>query len=243
MNDLDLFASAGDGLTIEHFGLTDDGTPFVYAQPFAHAMGYGRVQEALRRLDDGEKGVSIRHTLGGDQEVAVIFEDGIWELIFRSSLPTAKAIKSRVKAILKQLRETGVVDVRVPEQPAAPPMTELEMARKYVATLERNAVLEPKAEAHDAFMSADGCYLIGNVAKMLGMGQNALFALLRDEHILIKGGRRHNTPYQQYAHHFKVTASSYSDTEGVEHTTNTTYVKPSGVDFIRKVLKMPAVAS
>lgn len=121
------------------------------------------------------------------------------------------------------------------------PLTELEMARNYVTALEQLAIAGPKAEAHDAFMSADGCYLIGNVAKMLGLGQNQLFARLRDEHILIKGGRRHNTPYQQYAHHFKVTASSYSDTDGVEHTTNTTYVKPSGVDFIRKVLKMPAV--
>lgn len=123
------------------------------------------------------------------------------------------------------------------------PLTELEMAKAYVTALERNAELEPKAEAHDAFMSADGCYLIGNVAKMLGLGQNTLFARLRDEHILISGGRRHNTPYQQYAHHFKVTASSYSDSDGVEHTTNTTYVKPSGVDFIRKVLKMPARTS
>lgn len=123
------------------------------------------------------------------------------------------------------------------------PLTELEMAKAYVAALERNALLEPKAEAHDAFMSGDGCYLVGTVAKMLGLGQNQLFTRLREEHILIKGGRRHNTPYQQYAHHFKVTATSYSDSEGVEHTTSTTYVKPSGVDFIRKVLKMPAVTS
>ena len=117
------------------------------------------------------------------------------------------------------------------------------MAKSYVAALEQLAVAAPKLEAHDAFMSADGCYLIGNVAKMLGLGQNQLFARLRDEHILIKGGRRHNTPYQQYAHHFKVAATSYEDSEGVQHTTSTTYVKPSGVDFIRKVLKMPAVIS
>lgn len=120
------------------------------------------------------------------------------------------------------------------------PMTELEMARNYVAALERVAVLEPKAEAHDAFMSAEGCYLIGTVAKALGLGQNQLFARLRDENILITGGRRHNTPYQQYMRHFKVTTSSYEDSDGVSHTTYTTHVKPSGVDFIRKVLKMPA---
>lgn len=235
-NDLDLFAHAGDGLAPEHFGIDEHGRAYVMASVFAKAMGYRDAGNALRILDDAEKGTQIVSTPGGDQRASVIFEDGIWELIFRSTLPSAMSIKSRVKSILRQLRETGVVDTR-------PPMTELEMARKYVATLERNAVLEPKAEAHDAFMSADGCYLIGNVAKMLGLGQNQLFARLRDEHILIKGGRRHNTPYQQYAHHFKVTATSYSDSEGVEHTASTTYVKPSGVDFIRKVLKMPAVAS
>lgn len=120
------------------------------------------------------------------------------------------------------------------------PMTELEMARNYVAALERVAVLEPKAEAHDAFLSGDGCYLVGAVAKMLGLGQNQLFARLRDEHILITGGRRHNIPYEQYMRHFKVIASSYEDSDGVSHATYTTYVRPSGVDFIRKVLKMPA---
>lgn len=234
--DLDLFASAGDGLAPDHFGIDEHGRAYVQAPVFAKAMGYRDAGNALRILDDAEKGTQIVSTPGGDQRTSVIYEDGIWELIFRSTLPSAMSIKARVKAILRELRENGVVDTRAP-------MTEIEAARKYLATLERNAILEPKAEAHDAFMSADGCYLIGNVAKMLGLGQNQLFARLREEHILIKGGRRHNTPYQQYAHHFKVAASTYSDSEGVEHTTSTTYVKPSGVDFIRKVLKMQAVSS
>jgi DNA-damage-inducible protein D len=133
-------------------------------------------------------------------------------------------------------REAEVTGATAPRRP----MTELEMARKYVAALEKLDEARPKVEAHDAFMSADGCYLIGAVAKMLGLGQNQLFARLRDEHILITGGRRHNVPYQQYMRHFKVTARSYEDSEGVSHTTYTTYVRPSGVDFIRKVLKMPA---
>jgi hypothetical protein len=37
----------------------------------------------------------------------VVFEDGMWELIFRSTLPGAKGIKQQVKAILRQIRETG----------------------------------------------------------------------------------------------------------------------------------------
>lgn len=236
MTEMDLFASVGDELTAEHFGLADDGTPYVIAAVFAKVLGYGRVQEALRRLDEDEKGVSIRHTLGGDQQISVIYEDGIWELIFRSTLPSAKALKARVKAILRQLRETGYVDTH------EKPMSELEMAQGYVRALQRNAELEPKAEAYDSFMTAEGDYAIGTVAQMLGTGQNRLFARLRDEHVLITGGKRHNTPYQQYAHHFRVVTRTFSDNDGAEKSRFTTYVKPSGVDFIRKVLKLQALA-
>jgi anti-repressor protein len=232
----------GDGLSIDHFGLTEDGRPFVIAGAFARAMGYRDAANMLRILDEDEKGTQIVSTPGGDQVVSVVYEDGIWELIFRSTKPSAKTIKDRVKVILRQLRETGVVDTRERQADVAQrPMSELQMARGYVAALERIAEIEPKAEAHDAFMSAEGDYPIGTVAKMLGTGQNRLFARLREEHILIDGGRRHNTPYQQYAHHFRVVARTRTDEQGGERTTQTTYVRPSGVDSIRKVLKMPAV--
>lgn len=166
------------------------------------------------------------------QEVLVVNESGLYDLVFHSRVPAAHRFKQWVKAILRELRETGVVDTR------QKPMTELEMARQYVAALERNAELEPKAEAYDEFMTAEGDYAIGTVAQMLGTGQNRLFARLRDEHVLISHGKRRNTPYQQYAHHFRVVTRTYSGSNGEERTSHTTYVKPSGVDFIRKVLKL-----
>lgn len=232
MTELDLFTNAGDGLDASHFGIDESGTPYVFAGKFAAALGYRQTKNALDQLDAEEKGFAETETPGGRQRVAVIYEDGIWELIFRSTLPSARSIKARVKAILRELRETGYVDTR------DKPMSELEMARKYVAALERNAELEPKAEAYDRFITADGDYALGTVAKMLGTGQNRLFARLRDEHILITGGKRHNTPYQQYAHHFRVVTRTFTDNDGDERSSFTTYVKPTGVDFIRKVLKM-----
>lgn len=234
MSELDLFT--GDGLDASHFGLTDEGVPYVFASHFAKALGYRDAEKATRLLDDSETGtqiVGIRSANGIVQrrELSVIYEDGIWELIFRSTLPSAKALKSKVKAILRELRETGSVST-------GRPMTELDMARKYVATLERNAELEPKAEAYDSFMTADGDYPVGTAAQMLGMGQNTLFARLRDEQIFIAGGARHNTPYQQYLKHFRVVTRSYADNDGKEKASFTTFVRPTGVDFIRKVLKL-----
>jgi prophage antirepressor-like protein len=93
------------------FGVTEGGRPYAVASDYAKAMGYTRTSDALKLLDDDEKGAAICRTPGGKQELRVIFEDGMWELIFRSSLPGAKAIKTRVKAILRQIRETGRYEV------------------------------------------------------------------------------------------------------------------------------------
>jgi prophage antirepressor-like protein len=89
------------------FGSTEDGRPYAVAADYAKTMGYTRTSDALKILDEDEKGAAICRTPGGPQEMKVIYEDGIWELIFRSTLPGATAIKARVKAILKQIRETG----------------------------------------------------------------------------------------------------------------------------------------
>ena len=103
-----VFEIQGKGI---RFGQTDDGMLFSIALDFAKAMGYGQASDATRLLDDEEKGQQIVLTPGGPQRMNVIYEDGMWELVFRSTLPEAKAIKSRVKAILRQIRETGRYEV------------------------------------------------------------------------------------------------------------------------------------
>lgn len=103
-NTLAVFDVAGANI---RFGQTDAGIPFSVASDFAKSMGYLQASDATRLLGDDEKGQQIVLTPGGQQRVNVIYEDGMWELIFRSTLPGAKAIKSRVKAILREIRETG----------------------------------------------------------------------------------------------------------------------------------------
>ena len=93
------------------FGVTDDDRIYVVASDIAKAMGYRDAANATRTLDEDEKGTRLVSTPGGDQHVYVIYEDGIWELIFRSSLPGAKLIKKRVKEILREIRRTGRYEV------------------------------------------------------------------------------------------------------------------------------------
>lgn len=197
-NDLDLFANAGDGLGSEHFGIDEHGRAYVVASVFAKAMGYSSTQKATDLVDEDEKGhedIRTRSTSGVEQvrRLVVIYEDGIWELIFRSTLPSARSIKTRVKAILRELRETGVVDTR-------PPMSELEMARNYVAALERLAIAEPAAHSWNQLADASGDYSLREAAQILDRdpsirtGQNRLAKTLKNFGWTDRNGR----PYQQH---------------------------------------------
>lgn len=130
---------------------------------------------------------------------------------------------------------------------------ELTTAQKALEVIgELNAIVEtqrqaveamtPKAEAYDQFMDADGTYSVGAVAKMLGLSQNKTFDRLRNEGVLIAKGAMRNTPYQQYMHHFSVKAYEFERSDGTRGTSYTTRIQPSGVDFIRRKLNIPALA-
>ncbi len=104
MSEIALFDVEGNGW---RFGRDDDGTSWAVATDLAKSFDHRDAEKVTRLLEEDEKGTRIVGTPGGPQELAVVFEDGIWELIFLSRKPEAKAIKKRVKAILKQIRQTG----------------------------------------------------------------------------------------------------------------------------------------
>lgn len=59
------------------------------------------------------------------------------------------------------------------------------------------AIAAPKVEFADRVGGASGI-LIGNFAKVVGIGPNKLFAWMRDHKILIASGSRRNVPMQEY---------------------------------------------
>lgn len=99
----------------------------------------------------------------------------------------------------------------------------------------------PKVEAYDNFLDATGKYSVGSVAKMIGSSQNKLFRDLRNAGVLISKGSMRNTPYQQYMHHFEVKAHEFERSNGELGCSYTTYVQPSGIDFIRRKLDLPSI--
>jgi anti-repressor protein len=242
MNELDLFAAAGDGLDISHFGLTDGGIAYVVAGPFAKALGYSATAAATRILDDAEKGMQIVHTPGGDQRVSVIYEDGIWELIFRSTLPSARSVKARVKAILRQLRETGVVDTRPPRELTRLELIDLardaEVGR--LAAEQRVAELEPAATSWSQLADATGDFSVREAAQVLdrdtaiSTGQRRLFTFLKAEGWLSPGG----VPYQRHVDcgRLALRVGSFEKSDGGTVVTRQVRVTVKGLHDLHKRL-------
>ena len=104
-----------------------------------------------------------------------------------------------------------------------------------------NKELAPKAEAFESFLDTTGKFSVGAVAKMLGTSQNKLYRDLRNLGVIIPKGAMRNTPYQKYMHHFEVKAHEYERSNGEMGCSYTTYVQPSGIDFIRRKLGLPSI--
>lgn len=98
------------------------GEPWAAAIDVAKALGYKEPQKAIRtHVDPEDKGVSKMDTPGGNQDVVIINESGLYSLILSSKLPKAKAFKRWVTSeVLPTLRKTGSYSVK-PEPPVFEP--------------------------------------------------------------------------------------------------------------------------
>ncbi|MGJ0393046.1 MAG: BRO-N domain-containing protein [Methylocystis sp.] len=90
-----------------------NGEPWFVARDVCDVLGLVHVAKSLSRLDDDERGVHTVHTLGGDQQMSIISESGLYALIFTSRKPEARVFRKWVTAeVLPALRKTGVYDMR-----------------------------------------------------------------------------------------------------------------------------------
>ncbi|ARB21531.1 BRO-N domain-containing protein [Klebsiella sp. K794] len=90
-----------------------DGSPWFFASDVCRAIGIANHRDAVRKLDDDEKGVGSTDTLGGEQESVIISESGLYTLILRCrDAVTPGTIPYRFRKwvtseVLPQIRKTG----------------------------------------------------------------------------------------------------------------------------------------
>ena len=202
----------------------EDGQVLFCGKDVAKALGYKDTTNAMKRHC---RGVVKRHpitdSLGRTQEAVFITEPDLYRLITHSKLQTAERFERWVfEEVLPAIRRTG--GYMVAKQDETP---EQIMARAVLVaqdTIERQKrqidELKPKALFADAVAASDGTCLVGELAKMLkqngvNIGQNRLFAWLRENGYLGKTGSNRNVPTQrsmeQGLFRIKETAVTHSD--------------------------------
>lgn len=87
----------------------DIDNPLFLAKDVAQMIDNKNVSQMLNVVDDDEKVIYNVYTLGGNQDAWFLTEYGLYEVLMQSRKPIAKQFKKEIKAILKQLRQTGVV--------------------------------------------------------------------------------------------------------------------------------------
>lgn len=85
-----------------------NGEPWFVGKDICDLLGLVNSRKSLQALDEDEKGVTNGYTLGGNQELTVINESGLYHLIFISRKPEAKSIRRWVTGtVLPSIRRTG----------------------------------------------------------------------------------------------------------------------------------------
>ncbi|CAK7025519.1 BRO-N domain-containing protein [Saezia sanguinis] len=85
-----------------------DDDPWFVASDVATILGYASAKDMVRMLDDDEKGRQIVPTLGGNQEMTIISEPGLYKTIIKSQKAEAKPFQRWVTHdVLPSIRKTG----------------------------------------------------------------------------------------------------------------------------------------
>lgn len=224
----------------------DDAVWFVAAD-VCRVLDLGNTAMAVERLDADEKGISSIDTPGGNQQMAVVNEAGLYALILTSRKPQAKEFKRWVThEVLPSIRKRGLYAVdEVLENPdlLISTLVELKKERAEKKRLElENAVkaqqiaeLQPKASYYDVVLACPDLVTITQIAKDFGMSAKKLNQILKEKKVQFKQGKTWFL-YQKYAEQGYTQSKTYLYDDD-NHTAMHTLWTQKGRLFIYGLLK------
>ncbi len=211
MTDLQIFNSPEFGAirTIEK-----DGEPWFVGKDVATILGYAKPLNALATHIDEDDSLKqgLTDNMGRMQETIFINESGLYSLVLSSKLPNAKKFKRWVtNEVIPSIRKHGAyMTPETLEKVLLSPDTLMQLAQNLKDEQEKRKALEAQIESQKPAVLFTGAVetsktsiLIGELAKMLkqngiNIGQNRLFAWMREKGYLIKRkGTDYNMPTQR----------------------------------------------
>lgn len=225
-----------------------DNEPWFVAGDVAAILGYRMASDLTRRLDEEDRGTRSVRTPGGDQQMAVISEAGMFDAVLGSHVVGAREFKRWVThEVLPSIRKTGKFgQVALPSKAELARMViESETARELAEA--RVAELEPAADAWTALADAAGDYSLREAAEVLSRdggistGQNRLLKFLREVRWVDSKGM----PYQSQIElgRLAVRTRTYDDPiTGEPKLATQLRVTAKGVDAVYKLMTTPKPA-
>ena len=212
--------------------------PLFEASEVAGWLGVQNVSQMLKQadIDEAEKAIFLKYTLGGNQKTLFITEDAMYEVLMRSRKKEAKPFRKEIKKYLKSIRLTGAAIEEGREQ---------EMVNYYFSSLSSdlqgqivNELIEKNKELqqfYDDLMNTEGLMQINTVAKELGIGEYTLFAYLRGKKVFFYDKDKVNVPYERFRKEGKFVVKETPCHDG--NIRSVTYATKKGLEYIRKILR------
>lgn len=232
--------------------------PLFLAKEIAECIDYDKssLNKLVASVDDDEKVRNIIPTPGGNQQVWMLTEDGLYEVLMQSRKPIAKQFKKGVKQILHEVRTQGGYIVTRQEETDDEIMAKaLSIAQRTIAKREeRIKQLEaenvskqstidyqagelqkaaPKVNYYDTTLQSVNTQTATQVAKSIGMDAQKLNKHLKEAGIIYyqSGQWLLKQPYASWHLHATRT-QTYTRSDGSTGTSTYTVWTEKGKRFI-----------
>ena len=238
-----------------------DDEPYFSLNDVCRILEIKNPRDAKSRLNlDGVGSTYGVDSLGRRTDVTMINESNLYKLIFQSRKPEAERFADWVTSeVLPAIRKHGAyMTDGVIERTLSDPDYLIMLATNLKEEKAKRALAEavnernkPKVLFADTVSASKRSCLMGELAKMISqeairqgkldkkIGQNKLFAWMRNKGYLCKGGERRNQPKQTYIEQglFEMKKGSYINSDGVSIITTTPKVTGKGqIYFVNKFL-------
>lgn len=258
MNDLKIFENNEFG---EVRTTVIDGEPYFSLNDVCRILEIKNPRDAKSRLNlDGVGTTDGVDSLGRRTDVTMINESNLYKLIFQSRKPEAERFADWVTSeVLPAIRKHGAyMTDGVIERTLTDPDYLIMLATNLKEEKAKRALAEaqneknkPKVLFADTVSASKRSCLMGELAKMISqeairqgkldkkIGQNKLFAWMRNKGYLCKGGERRNQPKQSYVEQglFEIKKGTRLDGQGNNVVTSTTKITGKGqIYFVNKFL-------
>ena len=232
--------------------------PLFLAQEVAEVLNYSESNSSklTNLVESDEKVRNIITTPGGNQEVWLLTEDGLYEVLFQSRKPIAKEFKKGVKEILKTIRKTGgyiaTKQDDTPEEIMARALTiaQATLAKREERLMQLEAETEqqqvtieiqteeikkaaPKVSYYDNHLQSVNTQTSTQAAKQIGMDAEKLHKKLKEIGIIYRQSGQWilHAPYSTWGMHSTRT-QTYTRSDGSTGTSVYTVWTTKGVRFI-----------